>query len=206
MKKVICISVFTSLLSVTILHAQITKKDFLLGGSLGFGTNSSTNSPTNSNANISPRIGYAIGNNSVLYSNFSYSFYNSKGNSGGSEYTNNSFSMGISWKRFIPIKEKFGVYTNLYGSFGVGNYNQDNATPPTSQRSRFTSYSGGFTPGVYYTPATWLIVNVDAGGIIYNYSRNKYNTNASSHSSNFNVSFLNTFSFGIDFILNKKKA
>lgn len=205
MKKISILSALAILFSTSVIHAQILKKDVLIGGSFGVGSNGATSSPTNTNANISPRIGYAIGNNSVLYANLGYSFYKSKSDLVGNENISNSFSAGISWKRFIPIKDKFGLYTNLYGSFVNGNTKQDVGIPPVRQKTSNTGYIAGLTPGVYYSPVSWLLLNVDAGGIAYNYYKNKYEGSPTSHSSAFNVNFLNSFTFGVDFILHKKK-
>ncbi|MGC4038004.1 MAG: hypothetical protein QM764_18725 [Chitinophagaceae bacterium] len=201
MKRIATLSFITFLFSISFVHAQILKKDLLIGGSVGLSSNGSNTSSTSTNANISPRIGYAIGNNSVLYTNFGYSYYRS----GGGTNISNGFNVGASWKRFISLKERIGLYTSLNGSFYRSTNKTVNGAPPEIYKLHNVGYTASIIPGFYYMPAYWLILNVDAGGINYNYSKYSNNTTPASRSSAFSVNFLSTFTFGVDFIISKKK-
>ena len=208
MKKIFILPVLALFLSVSIVNAQIAKKDLLLGGTLGVGTSNANLGPAASNVNIYPRIGYAIGNNSVLSLKFGYAYYksNSDVNSYPLNNRSNTFTAGLSWKKFYPVKERFGLYTDLYGTYNIGKTKQESGVPLAVQKSSNSGYTAGLNPGVYYLPFNWLIVSVDAGGIVYNYNKNKLEGNPVSHSSAFNVNFLNYFTFGVDFILTKRKS
>lgn len=206
MKKILSISVFAFLVFISTVHSQILKKDVLIGGTFGFTTGSGSNSYSTSNANINPRIGYAITNNSVLNANFGYAYSRNKSDVAASQFTSNTFNFGLSWRRFIPIKEKFGMFTSLYGSFGKGSSKQENENPHTIVKSTSSNFNAGLSPGLYYIPIPWLVVSVDAGGFGYTYSKNKTEGNPTGHYSSFGINFLNSFTFGVDFILHKKKA
>lgn len=189
-------------------NAQIEKKDVLIGGSFGFSTNNSGQYQTtnNSNANINPRIGYAIGNNSVLFANLGFSTFREKNEISGSNTQSNGFNAGLAWKRFIPVTEKFGAYGNLNGSFSrlYSRYEYGGTTPNVLKQTS-TGFSAGLVPGIYYQAMHWLFLSVDAGGLYYNRYESKSSGNPVSHSSGFSVNFLNVYTFGVDFILHKKK-
>ena len=202
MKKISILTAIALLFSASITYAQILKKDVLLGGTLGYSTGTLYNSGTTSNVNISPRLGYAIGNNSVLSARFGYAFFKSKGSTNLNIYKTNSITAGLSWKKFISVKEKFGLYTDLYGTLGKTYTRQESGPPTVVQKTTTTAYTGGLNPGVYYLPLRWLILSVDAGGLNYTYNRD----NSGSHTSSFVVNFLSSFTFGVDFILTKGKG
>jgi hypothetical protein len=192
-------------LGVMISIAQINKSDILLGGTFGYGNYSSQGNSSNSNANLSPRISYAIGKNSVLSVRLGYNYGKSEDATGNNVSKNSNFSGGLSWQNFFLIKEKLGWFTDLYGSFSRG-YTKYQSTPSGNiSKSNSTGYSAGVSPGIYFIPVSGLLLSANTGGISYGFSKFKSGGQETGKSSNFTVNLLNYFSFGIDFIINKKK-
>ena len=191
-------------LSVIVSTAQIDKNDILLGGTFGYGSSNSQGNSSNSNANLSPRIGYAIGRNSVLSVRLGYNYSKSEDATGNNVSKNSSFSAGLSWQKFFLIKEKLGWFTDLSGSLSRG-YTKYQSTGNIS-KSNSTGYSVGVSPGIYFIPVSGLLLSANAGGLSYGSSKSKFNGQETGKSSLFTVNLLNSFSFGIDFIINKKKS
>jgi len=203
-KSILLVAAF---LAITIASfSQIEKKDILIGGTFGFNTGTPNGMTTTNNTNINPRIGYAIGNNSVLSARLGFGFGNSK-TDGVSKTNNYSLSLGLSWRKYFPLNEKFGWYADLNGNYqlieqktkslGVGSPN----TIETYIRER----SVYVNPGIYFMPVKGMIIGADVGGLGYSYSKTSYGVGSGTRNSGFSANFLNTFNFGIDFIINKKK-
>ncbi|HLK27226.1 MAG TPA: outer membrane beta-barrel protein [Puia sp.] len=188
------------LFSSLVANAQIEKKDWLLGGSFGYNSTNFNSGSANSNANIVPHIGYAIGNNSVVGLNFSVSFYQN-------ESENKSFSWYTYayYKKFFPIKQKFGAYLQLNAGIGWNKYSSyiyDSLGTGTKITSNYHAYLVSVVPGVYYHVTPGILLNADCGGISYNYTKGQYD----SWNSSFVFNFLSSFTFGVDFILGRKKS
>jgi hypothetical protein len=190
--------------SIAVLQAQIEKKDWLLGGSLGFNTsnpNSGSSNYSTSNANFAPHIGYAIGHNSVIGLNIGFNYSNTS-----SQYKSVSFSTNAFYKKFISLKEKFGIYYQINAGIGWSqvSYPISDSTGNVTSKITYPShaYNASITPGVYYAVSPKILLNADCGGLGYNYSDNGdgYGT------SNFAFNFLSSFTFGVDFILGRKKS
>ncbi|HTQ63924.1 MAG TPA: hypothetical protein VMI12_03960 [Puia sp.] len=180
--------------------AQISKGDWLLGGSVGanFG-NANANSSSTSNASISPHIGFAIGKNSVLELNFSGTYYSFSGQS-----YNWGIAANIAYRKFFQVKNKFGLFIEFGGGFGwtKSEYSfYDSSGAISKNYNTAHTYNIGMIPGVYYQVSPGILLNASCGGIDYYY----YSYNTGDWSSNISVNFLNSFTFGIDFILGKKQ-
>jgi hypothetical protein len=180
-------------------RAQITKRDWILGGTFNF-SNSNASPPSNasSNANISPHLGLAVGRNSVMGLSFSFGYYS---NSPGQK--NLSFSSNVFYRRYIVLKNKLGCYLQYNGGVALSKsteYIFDSTGASVKSNLYGQTYNLGFTPGLYYQVTPGILLNLDAGGVAYYYSDFGHGQWASS----FFVGFLNQFSFGVDFILGKK--
>ena len=206
MKRVTLLALIIVLASTTATRAQIQKGDILLGASLGMGYSSNNVPSSSSNANIAPRIGLAIGQNSVLGLQTSFGYQHSKpgDNTGAWESNYINVGAGLYWRKFIPIKNKIGWYLEPNASFGYGKNKQKNGSQKTE--SSTTGYSAGIVPGIYYQPIPKLLLNVDFGGVSYYHNVAKSEGNPSSKSSGVNLSLLNSFTFGVDFLLTKGKG
>ncbi|MBS1916255.1 MAG: outer membrane beta-barrel protein [Bacteroidetes bacterium] len=198
-KKNLLLAAFILFFSV-VANAQIEKGNWLLGGSFSYGTTNYQNSPSYSNAGISPHIGYAIGKNSVLGLNFLIGFSETAAQ-------NKSFNLYTNavYKKFFPIKEKFGMYLQLNAGLGLSrnsyyNFDSSGASVKTTYNSH--TYLAGALPGFYYRVTPGILLNVDCGGLAYNYTEQ----DANNWSSGFTFNFLSNFTFGVDFILGRKKS
>jgi hypothetical protein len=198
-KKNLLFSAFILFFSV-IANAQIEKKDWLLGGSFGYNSSNYNAGPSSSNANILPHIGYAIGKNSVMGLSLSISNYTSE-----SDYKIFNLSINAYYKKFFPIKEKFGAYLQVNAGIGWtknSNYIYDSLGIYTKLTNNAHSYFGSAVPGVYYSVTPRILLNADCGGLVYNYTTQDVNN----WSSGFAFNFLSNFTFGVDFILGRKKS
>ncbi|HEY9363906.1 MAG TPA: outer membrane beta-barrel protein [Chitinophagaceae bacterium] len=202
MRKLFILTVVANILLISTAFSQIEKGNWLVGGTFGYGNNSSSGG-NNSNANITPNIGYAIGHNSVISTNLGFSSNVSESEVNNDYKTSTKgLSIGISWKKFHSFKENFGWYTDLTGglSWSKNNY----TTPSSESESTNNGYFAGINPGIYFLPTTTLMLNANVGGLNYYYSKTKNAGQPSSHNSSINVNLLNYFSFGINFILGNK--
>lgn len=187
------------------LSAQVSKGDILLGASLGTGTisSSSTGSNTsNSNANLSPRIGFGIGNNSILGARFNVAYGRTK--SEGSDGKSSIFSYGafLYWRKLLPISKQIGWYVEPYGGISSTRYSQTSNN--NKSKSSYNTIIVGAAPGIYYQPLNKLMISADFGGLTFGHGRNKQGGVTVSKSSDVNLTLLQRFNFGIDFILGKK--
>lgn len=205
-RSLLIIAVFV--ISTSSLKAQIQKGDWLLGATMGYsnGNNSQqysnmTHSSSSSNTNVSPRIGLAIGKNSVigLKAGFSTGNYNSDNYSSSST----NFSCNLFWRKYTSIKNKLGWYSEFGGGILWG---KTKSSSPSINKQKITSYSIGFTPGLYYEITPKILLNADFGGIsfVHSHAKNVNGNPSSGRANNFDLSFLNHFTFGVDFILGKK--
>lgn len=191
----------TLFLSCCALNAQIEKGNVLLGGSFNYGSTSNSGYNTNSNAGISPRISYAIGKNSVigLSGNFNYGVNKSATND--DKQITSGYGASLFWRKYMPIQNKLGWYAEVNG--GVTGWKNEYKGNNTSSNTA-TSYSIGALPGLFFQAMPKLLVNVNVGGVNFNRSINKNSSSTTSRYSSFNVNFLSSFTFGVEFILGKK--
>lgn len=203
MKNEILLSITVMFCFTTALQAQIEKNDWLLGGTFGFNTaNSGPNtiySNYTSNANIAPHIGYAIGKNSVLGINLAATRFRSSNDFDAFSLTTNAL-----YRKYFPLKNKFGAYLQLSGGIGWSKTKQiflDTTGNLKSSTYSNRSYSAGVVPGLYYKVNPWLLLNADCGGLDYSYT----DLGNKNWNSNLSFNFLSNFTFGVDFILGRNK-
>ncbi|MBS1566360.1 MAG: hypothetical protein JST39_18400 [Bacteroidetes bacterium] len=183
-------------------HAQVEKKDWLLGGSFSFTTGNSSSSAvisgastvTSSNSNINPELGLAVSKNSILGIRGGLSINTYKGKAGGkSTYT--TWAAGAFWKRLFPINERVGWFSDV--EVGYSRLINDYAS---GYNYEMAGFSAGVAPGFYYQPSRRILLNANVGGLSYTYSKNGTNKNSA-----FDVNLLNAYTFGVSFIINKDK-
>lgn len=201
MKKKLLLAIAISIFLVDALNAQIEKKDWLLGGSLSINASNGNGSQySNSNSGISPHVAYAIGKNSTIGLNFNLNYTTSS-----SDYKYLSFSTNLLYRKYFVIKDKVGWYTQFSGGIGWSQATQtytDQGGQVQKSKIHGNLYTAAFVPGIYYRVSPGILINADCGGLGYNHTNYGYGT----WSSNLNVNFLNSFSFGIDFIIGKHRS
>jgi len=204
MKKKLLLAIAISIFLVHSLNAQVEKNDWLLGGTFSVNANNSNNTLNypNSNTGISPHIAYAIGKNSVVGLNFNFNY-----NTASDSYHYLAFSTNILYKKYFVIKHKLGWYTQLGGGIG---WSRSTLTTidQSGQEEKIVRngnlFSVGVAPGIYFQASPGILINADCGGLGYNYVYNTYGDGY--WNSSFNVNFLSTFTFGIDFIIGKHRS
>jgi hypothetical protein len=201
MKQTILPTLFVLLGST--LNAQIQKGSILLGGSLGYNSSNYTIFSSTSNATISPRVSYAIGNNSVIGISGNFSHGKSKAVNSDDKVTSIGYSASAFWRRYFPVQNKLGWYSEFTG--GIGGSSNKREIMGGSSKTTTTSWTAGAIPGVYFQALPKLVINANVGGINYYRSKDKGSSGITgSKNSAFNVNFLSTFNFGVDFIIGKK--
>ena len=191
-------------ISSILAKAQIKKGSFLVGGSMGYGSQNINNpgSPENSssNVNFNPRVSYAVTDNSTLGLKASL-YYTS---SSASSITSTSLHSGGSlfYRIFFPIKNKLGWYTEAL--IGIGKSVFKNKSQVPALESRGSYYTLSAIPGLYYQALPKLLINADFGGLYY--THNKYRNsigNQTGRSDSFGIGLFSGFTIGIDFIIGK---
>jgi hypothetical protein len=136
--------------AVGVANSQITKDDWLLGGSISFSSlkNSSTAAVQFSQTNfqISPLIGYFVKDKFAIGINPSYSF-------GSTNYGTRSSIIGIG-----PFSRYYFLHTdNIFNLFAEGSYSYGiiiGKGPGVTQKSNTFSISGG--PVLYFNTSVGL--------------------------------------------------
>ncbi len=188
-------------------HAQVQKGDWLLGGSFSYSTNSNTSpgisgntTNTSSNSNFNPGFGLAVGKNSVIGLRGSFGY--TPGNNGqGVKQFNINYLAGGFWKKYFPINEKVGWFTDFEAAYSFYENKSTNATDPT-QNYKYTDkgFSVLVSPGIYYKAASKILLDAGFGNISYNYT----SPGGGSGQNNFKLNLLNYYTFGISFLISSR--
>lgn len=179
--------VFTTLCTV---NAQITKGNWMVGGSAYFGSSSAessgngfSSSAKGSGLNISPNLGYFIKDKFVIGAIPSFDFSNPEGDN------NNSTSFGIGpFVRYYFLKpeNKINLLAQLRYGFSKGS-NQGGAS------SQNTGYGIKVGTVIYFNSSVGLEFALD-----YSYSKNKSNNSDS-------ISTFKNLNLGIGFQIHLEK-
>jgi hypothetical protein len=145
-------------------------------------------------------MGYAIGNKTVLGLNLGVNFSESS-----SQNKNFTLFTGAFCKKYFQIKEKFGAYLQFNAGIGWTKDSFpsfDSSCASVKISSSTHSYVVGIAPRPYCQVTRSVLLNVDCGNLVYHY----YDQGNKNWVSNLGFNFLNSFTFGVDFILRKKQA
>lgn len=191
--------------STATITAQVQKGDVLLGATMGiyYGNNSGSNAGSSSNSNLSPRIGFGVGNNTVVGVRTNFRYLTDKSETSANRLSSTSIGGGVYWRHSMPIKNQIGWYIEANGGVAFQKDVNKNAVGDKAKATS-TEYSVGAVPGIYYQPLPKLLINANFGGIGYSYTRSKYEGNPRNRYSSVYLTLMNSFTFGVDFILGKK--
>jgi hypothetical protein len=204
MKKVVTLLIAV-LCTFLVANAQVPKGSILFGGSAGFGSSSSSFSGSggnnsSSNFSLAPRISYAVAPNILLSMRTGINMSQTKYDN-GQKTNNRAFDLGIFGKKLFPFKNGFGWYpeVGIWGNLGKYESRTANGTIYTTKGSEFLT---GITPGLFYQPSAKVLINVEFGGIRYNYSRieNEFN-NSVTKNNGINLNLFQSFQLGFDIII-----
>ncbi len=123
MKKIIVATLVSNILIVAITHGQITKRNWMLGGSIGYSSTETKNYPgaldqTNSEINIKPNVGYFIANK--VATGIKLSFSHKKSSLSFSKYDDFNVGPYIRYY-FLPVDKMVNIIAEgnyLYGYAG----------------------------------------------------------------------------------------
>lgn len=202
------VSLFLFGLTVSVLSmAQVAAGDLLLGGSFGYNQNNGSGSGysgTSSNLNVNPRISMGVGKNSILGVKTGFSWSKTEDDDSRAESSNTAFSAGAFWRKLLPVKGKFGWYPELGGGFSSGKSTNTNFAG-TESEIKSNGFTVGVVPGLYYAASPSFLLNLDFGGLVYSRQENKYSNGDKNTSSNINFGLFQSFQFGFDYIIGKRK-
>lgn len=206
MKKRILLFTAIALTATTTISAQVKKGDKLLGASMGIYYNN-TSGPYNSggsssNANIAPRIGFGLGQNSVIGFRTHFGYSTSKTDESDAKNTSTSLGGSLYWRKFMPIKGQIGWYVEPNAGITYSS-TVNKSTAQGKIKTSSTNYGVGVVPGIFYQPLTKLLISADFGGLSFNHGESTGQNDQKYKSSHVNLSLMNSFTFGVDFILGK---
>lgn len=195
-------------------NAQDKSQKFLIGGhfSLSNSNQESDNSDSKTfSLSISPAVGYFVSERWLIGLKVNYSYQKSESSHSDidyeSDFTMNNYLFGPYARYYIPLGEKFKLYTQLETLYGINkrNDNDKNGTgEPFNTDSDRKLFSLAFNPGLSFNITKKLLLEAEFGEVDYLYldyktdDDNDY-TQSSKHNS-FGIS-LNTISFGLALLL-----
>lgn len=202
-KKFTLLTVF--LCGVLLANAQVPKGSILFGGSAGFGSSSSSfsgsgSNNSSSNFSVAPRISYAVASNTLLSIRTGINMSQTKYDN-GQKTRNRAFDLGLFGKKLFPFKNGFGWYPEVGVWGNIGNYETRyvNGEIYTTKGREFLT---GITPGLFYQPSNKVLINIEFGGLRYNYSRVENDIdNSVAKNNGINLNLFQSFQLGFDIII-----
>jgi hypothetical protein len=200
-----------ALLAISSLSASsqvVQKGDKLLGGSLSasYREYEPIGPQYNhySNIGLLPSYGKAVKNNLVLGTQLNLSFYHSESmDDGDRKAYQTTYGTGISifLRKYRPVQNRFGVYfeNKLSGLLSFDQYKYSYIAETYKHKNWGVAYS--FNPGVYYKFSDFILGEANFGGAQAQYRKSEQSDGAYS----VNLSLLQQFNLGVNFILNGKK-
>lgn len=204
MKKQLLFTVI-AIAATTTLSAQVNKGDILLGATLGAGynnSNSGASTTSQSNSNLAPRIGFGVGNNSVLGARLNVAYGSTKTKQYDNKTSTFTYGASIFWRKLMPITKQIGWYVEPDAGIAFSRYTSKSSG--TKSKTTSTSYTAGVVPGIYYQPLSSLLISADFGGLNYYHRQYKDAGGVKTKSNDISLGLLQSFTFGIDFILGRK--
>ncbi len=204
------------LVGSTVAFSQISQGSFMLGGSVGFGSNknktTSTTSGVSTNTynnksnffNLSPSFGYFVAKGlavglslGINNSTYIYDYPTAMGNSiKENKYENKNTTIGLFARKYFMSNDIFGFYSNL--GFGVGPSNSKRTNTEASGTSYVNDRKGNNTNvdlglGVVYFPSKKIGLHAGFGGLGWsnytyeNTDSSNPNTKSKDENSGFNL-------------------
>ena len=220
--KLVLVSLLTLLFFNSWAQGDLPKGSVMLGGNIGFSSNSteqqSSQTQKATSFYISPAAGLAVRKNLFVGLNLGYSFTKNKSVNGSPSYLDStrrhSYNYGVFVRRYKPLKHIFSIF--LQGDLGGFNSHEKSITnsPVTQYDSKTFGVNASLSPGVSYGINSKLQIETGLNNIVaLQYVENKAVTTAftpnSSRSSSFNVStslsnFTSQLYVGFRLLLQKK--
>lgn len=204
MKKILLI--LFCFYTLTSISQDFDKYDKLFGGSFSFSVfNINNNGPgyySSGNVGILPAYSWFVKNNLALGIRGNVSYLRSEQEMAAGERTTASFATGLNvfLKKYKPLKEKFGVsFENELG--GYYQVNREKIPSTTYPKAESYGLSYRFTPGVFYRFSERFMGEGNIGGVYASFYGGQ-----GGHSYGIGASFLQYFTLGINYLIEKKKT
>lgn len=153
-------------------NAQITKGSILLGGNIGFSTQTyNANSPNEQKTTFLsavPNYGWAVKDNTVLGFDLDYG-YQSYNYPGSDKSTSNTYGAGIFLRNYKNLGGRFYLFGQggLDGSYTTTKDINLSATPTTEIDTKGYSLAIDFYPGIAYLVGNRLMLETGFPDIFY---------------------------------------
>lgn len=195
-------------------NAQDKSQNFLIGGhfSLSNSNQDSDNFESKTfSLSVSPTVGYFVSEKWLIGLKGSYSYQKGESSQSDGDYksdvTMNNYLFGPYARYYIPLGEKFKLYTQLETLYGINkrkNTDNNGTEEPFNTDSDRKLFSLAFNPGLSYNITKKLLLEAEFGEVDYLYLDYKTDDDndytQSSKRTSFGIS-LNTISFGLALLL-----
>lgn len=204
MKKMIVLAV-VGLFGTQFAKAQVSKGDFLVGGTVGI--NTTTNKPNDANDNkttttefsISPKVGYALSDKWMIGVFAETLFGTQKTELAGVETKDkmNLIVPGVFVRNYHVIGgSKFAFFGEANVGYGFGQTKEDG-----TKTESLSGIYANVQPGISYFVTKHFVIEGVFGGLSYaNTTSEAEGTNIKSKTSTFDFQFTKQFNLGVSFL------
>ncbi|SHM30962.1 Outer membrane protein beta-barrel domain-containing protein [Chitinophaga jiangningensis] len=200
MKKLIVIAA-AALFGTQVANAQISKGDFLVGGTAEVSTSSTKtkdadDKTTSTSFGISPKVGYALNSNWMVGVFVGTQFGVDKA-ADGTKNKSLAIAPGIFVRNYHMLGDsKFAFFAEGNAAYGFGNNKVDDTKISTTN-----AFAVNVQPGISYFVTKHFMVEGMFGGINYTWAQDKTEaTGVKRNTSSFDFKFTQQFSLGVNFL------
>lgn len=203
MKKMIVMAAL-ALFGSQFAKAQVQKGNFLVGGTLGFSSETQKTDGvdgkfTSSNLIISPKAGYALSDKWMVGVFVDGTFGTSKTEAGEveSKDKNTMIAPGVFVRNYCQIGDSKVYFTSEANvAYGFGNIEEDNV-----KTDKISGIRANIMPGISYLVGKHLMLEGNFGGLTYqNTTEKPENGGAETKTSSFDFNFIKSFQVGVSFL------
>lgn len=168
MRRQVLLSGIIILLFVNILQAQISKGSLLLGGGIGFSSNSTEsgiNKSTQRSFYVNPAMGVAVKTNLIVGGDLSYSYFkNLQSSFDESKYRN--YGVGIFIRKYFPVSGKFYLFGQARAGVNLID-NMNKGIPDYSMSEKGWGLNFGVVPGISFAVSKKLHIESGFNNILF---------------------------------------
>lgn len=202
MKKMIVVAVL-GLFGTQFANAQVKKGNVLVGGNVGFSTNTveqdgAAGKQTNTAFNISPKAGYALSDKWMVgvFVGTTFSTYKDELTEPDAESKNNMIAPGVFVRNYHMLGEKVALFGEANVSYGFGSTKQNDTKVYENKEIQ-----ANIVPGISYFVNKRIVLEGVFGGINYtNAKRERVVDGNETTNSTFSFDFTKEFSVGVSFL------
>ena len=202
MKKMIVVAVL-GLFGTQFANAQVKKGNVLVGGNVGFSTNTveqdgAAGKQTNTAFNISPKAGYALSDKWMVgvFVGTTFSTYKDELTEPDTESKNNMIAPGVFVRNYHMLGEKVALFGEANVSYGFGSTKQNDTKVYENKEIQ-----ANIVPGISYFVNKRIVLEGVFGGINYtNAKRERVVDGNETTNSTFSFDFTKEFSVGVSFL------